>query len=189
MNNQQIRKAIKLQRANLPTNVIASKSRLIQDKLLQTDAWQSSNSIGAYFSHNGEVNCDLIIDAAWAAQKSCYLPVLVGQQQMQFREFNQDSQLVKNHYQIAEPVNTNIKSPEDLDLVCVPLVAFDQDCNRLGLGKGFYDRTFAFKQLQSRPLLIGLAYQLQLAENLLTATWDVPLDAVITEDNIYGELN
>jgi 5-formyltetrahydrofolate cyclo-ligase len=79
--------------------------------------------------------------------------------------------------------------PWSLDLVFVPLVAFDKEGHRLGMGGGYYDRTFAFKTKHSHlkgPKLIGLAHDFQLQSQLPVMPWDIPLNAVITEAAIYN---
>ena len=100
--------------------------------------------------------------------------------------------LQENTWGIAEPLlsaptNGDLIPPTDLDLVLLPLVAFDTACNRLGMGQGYYDRTFAFKQASpaSRPYLAGLAHQCQLLERVPSAPHDVPLDAIITDQHSY----
>ena len=69
----------------------------------------------------------------------------------------------------------------------MPLVGFSKDCFRLGMGKGFYDRTFSFKifNRRSSPMLVGLAHESQLVDSFPVESWDVRLDAVATERNIY----
>jgi 5-formyltetrahydrofolate cyclo-ligase len=79
-------------------------------------------------------------------------------------------------------------SPIRLDLLLVPLVGFDADCNRLGMGGGFYDRTLAYLTRRThwrRPRLVGIAHECQRVERLETGPWDVPLDAVATERRLY----
>ena len=76
-----------------------------------------------------------------------------------------------------------------LDVVIAPLVAFDESLNRLGMGGGYYDRTFAFRKrarVLRRPVLIGVAYSFQRVDRLQPENWDVPLDVVITEKESYG---
>ncbi len=95
---------------------------------------------------------------------------------------------VRNSYGIPEPVmsQTPVRT-RTLDAVLVPLVAFDRQGNRLGLGAGFYDRAFAFKNWHthaSRPALIGIAYTFQEVDQLEAASWDVPLDVIITPAEI-----
>lgn len=69
----------------------------------------------------------------------------------------------------------------------MPLVGFDATGNRLGMGGGFYDRSFAFKRIQpqQRPLLIGLAHSFQQLPQLPVASWDTPVDMVVTERAVF----
>ena len=76
----------------------------------------------------------------------------------------------------------------NLDLVIVPLLGFDQDCNRIGMGGGYYDRSFAFRRRfkhVKRPYLLGVAHEAQRVERIKAQPWDVSLDAVVTEKNLY----
>jgi 5-formyltetrahydrofolate cyclo-ligase len=76
-----------------------------------------------------------------------------------------------------------------LDLVLMPLVGFDADGNRLGMGAGFYDRKFAFlrhRRAWRRPLLLGIAFDAQRVERFDAALHDVPLWGVVTERAVYG---
>lgn len=78
--------------------------------------------------------------------------------------------------------------PWGLDLIILPLVAFDLSGNRLGMGGGFYDRTLSFKHQRCHwkgPKLIGIAHELQRVDLLPVNDWDIPLDAVITEQKLY----
>jgi 5-formyltetrahydrofolate cyclo-ligase len=76
----------------------------------------------------------------------------------------------------------------ELDLILLPLVAFDESGQRLGMGGGFFDRSLAFlawRQHWRKPHLIGLAYDFQKVAALPREPWDVPLDAVVTDQNVY----
>ncbi len=74
---------------------------------------------------------------------------------------------------------------QELDLVFLPLVAFDRVGHRVGMGGGYYDRTFAFvQQMHHKPILIGLAYEMQQVDGLPFCTWDIPLDGVLTEKQL-----
>lgn len=94
-----------------------------------------------------------------------------------------------NQYGISEPdipISHQLK-PIELDIVLMPLVAFDLNGNRLGMGGGFYDRSFSFlmrRKSNKKPRLIGVAYDFQEIETLDSDSWDVPLDAVVTESRL-----
>src|SRR5690606_20410008 len=73
-----------------------------------------------------------------------------------------------------------------VQLVCMPLVAFDQQGNRLGMGGGFYDRTLAFMhQPGQQPALLGCAYDWQKTTALAAEPWDIPLSAIATDQRLY----
>ena len=78
-------------------------------------------------------------------------------------------------------------APEALDLVLAPLVVFDPQRNRIGMGGGYYDRSFEFRKQAQRdaPILIGVAHELQKVDQLIAEDWDVRLDMVVTDGGIY----
>ena len=102
-----------------------------------------------------------------------------------FSYSDKSNTLRSNSFGIAEPVAGKLRiEPRQLDAVLLPLVAFDRNGCRLGMGAGFYDRAFAFKRnsgINKRPLMIGLAHHFQEVQQLPTDSWDVPLDAIITD--------
>lgn len=101
-----------------------------------------------------------------------------------FGKYCDGDTLINNQYGIPEPCgNLDLINPKDLDMAIVPLVAFDKNGNRLGTGKGYYDRTFSFKKQKQpiKPYLFGIAYSFQQIENLSPQLWDIPLDFVVTD--------
>lgn len=118
------------------------------------------------------------------------MPVL-RKNRLLFAPWDDSSDWEENRYGIPEPLcrHRDLLTPRQLDVVVVPLVAFDDSLNRLGMGGGYYDRTFAFRKRAGalrRPLLIGVAYSFQRVDALQAQSWDVPLDVVITEKESYG---
>ena len=99
---------------------------------------------------------------------------------MDFYSFKKGDPLIENRFHILEPENKqeNLIRPDLIDAIVVPLVAFDKRGNRMGMGGGFYDRML--KKVSAECLLIGVAYDFQLIENVPTESWDMPLDEVIT---------
>jgi len=153
----------------------------------------SSNlRVALYFAVNGELDPAPIMEKLWQTNHAVYLPILHNNDHgyMEFCQFNKENNkkdpLQKNRFGILEPVKTKSKliDPKQLDVVLMPLVAFDNQGNRVGMGAGYYDRSFNFLLNESRPqkpLLIGLGYDLQRVELLKPNSWDVPLNVVITE--------
>ena len=107
-----------------------------------------------------------------------------GESRLAFAPWRAGDPLVSNRYGIPEPDvrPSSLLSPEDMDLVVLPLVGFDLAGNRLGMGAGWYDRSFAFRRTRpAPPWLVGAAFSHQQSEALDRQAWDVPVDAVCTE--------
>jgi len=145
-------------------------------------AFINSNHIACYLPSKNEFDTQPIIDAIWQAEKICYLPVLSANS-LSFVAYHPGDTLQANQYNIPEPVDQSAPLMADqLDLVILPLIAFDSMGHRLGTGGGYYDRTFAFlHNAPNCPVMLGLAYDIQQAEGLPVDEWDVGLNAVITE--------
>ena len=159
----------------------------------------AARRIAGYWPCNGELDPLPLLGCAWAADQQVYLPVLTDNppQSLRFAAYRPDAPLRRNRFNIPEPdiVPSEWLEPSALDLVLTPLVAFDFTGNRLGMGGGFYDRSFAFRRDLDRcgqqPYLLGLGYQFQQVPVLPRQPWDVPLDAVVTEAAlwVFSEIN
>ena len=159
------------------------------NSMTRSRIFRRSKSIAAYISVNTEFTTGNLLLEILRRHKILYLPVLEGahQDHMQFTRLDMNSRLKKNRFGIPEPLHGKNIPAQRLDLVILPLLGFDQLGNRLGMGGGYYDRTFAFcKQSKrtARPFLLGLAYDVQQVDTLAAQPWDVPLDAVLTESGI-----
>jgi len=144
---------------------------------------QRATRIAAYLPVGGEVDCRVLIEEAWTRGREVYLPVLHGTS-LRFRPYTPSTRMVMNRFRIPEPVGGKELPPTALDVAITPLVAFDLAGNRLGMGGGFYDRSFRFLRQRNswrHPRLIGLAYEMQRVTAINTHAWDVPLDAAVTE--------
>lgn len=134
-----------------------------------------------YLANDGELDAAPIVERLLAAGKLVALPVIGASRRLAFHRYRPDATLALNRYGIPEPdsMTTSRIAPATLDVVLLPLVAFDTAGHRLGMGGGYYDATFAN---QHGALRIGLAHALQRsADPLPQRPWDIPLDAVITE--------
>lgn len=190
MDTRQIsRKKLQQQRAKITLNEQKKISAIIAEQLSQHPIFLQSRTIASYKPIQHEIDPSELIQKAWKNKQNCYLPVLYLQQLI-FCPYQADTLLKKNRFNIPEPplsLDACI-APQDIDLVLVPLVGFTEKGQRLGMGAGFYDRSFAFllnSPRAARPFLLGLAYEWQKLASFIEKSWDVPLNAVITEKQIY----
>lgn len=145
----------------------------------------SFKRFAVYAPSDGELDPSPIADRLLAANKTVTLPVVERSRELTFYQYDTDTRIVRNRFDIPEPdtaVATRV-SAAILDVVLVPLVAFDDAGIRLGRGGGYYDATFGGRR---HALLIGLAHELQHHAGIVHEHWDVPLDAVITERVVRG---
>ena len=197
LSKQQIRKEIRQKRQSLSPAVSETAGVGVYDQLKKYPPFFRANRVACYLANDGEVSLTAVINALWQRKKTACLPVLFGfgsstgfgNRLMHFAPYQSDSTMQDNQYGIAEPlvsIRHQIK-PMALDIVLMPLVAFDQQGNRLGMGGGYYDRSFSFlmrHKSSRKPKLIGVAYDFQEIDQLSSDSWDVPLDAVVTESRL-----
>ena len=153
-----------------------------------SDLFQQNHHIACYLPRENEFDILPIIEEIWRASKKCYLPVLSSEKEktLQFIEYQKNDDLYPNQYGILEPVFSvdKIQNSKDLDVVLVPLLAFDLQGHRLGSGGGYYDRTFSFlmttENLQ-KPYLLGVGFDTQKVGQLEADSWDVSLEGILTE--------
>lgn len=190
-NLAQLRKKIRQQRRNLSRKQQQHHQQAVTRLLSKQLFFLKSRRIAIYSHSDGEMHTDQIIRLIHQQKKLCYLPVLFPFQhnKLWFLPYRQNQRLRKNRFGINEPAHIKEKIKDwSIDIIFMPLVAFDTNGNRLGMGGGFYDRTLsAGKKLtqMKKPLLIGLAHELQKTNQLMTNEWDIPLDAVLTEKKLY----
>ena len=158
--------------------------------LVNQDFFRTAQRVAFYHPADGEIDPGLLLELALSEGKSCFLPVLSkdNPDSVSFSPYEANTELIENQYGILEPVCSGITvPPTNLDVVFVPLVGFSADCSRLGMGKGYYDRSFGFKisRQHSNPLLVGLAHESQLVDSIPLQSWDVRLDAIATDKKIY----
>lgn len=183
---QTLRLELRARRRALSPAQQAAASAWVLRHLTQNPVFMRAKHIALYIANDGELDPAPIAEQLWKMGKQLYLPVLHPSQERQlwFVEYHPDSALKPNRFGIPEPlVNGQHKMPAKLlDVVLMPLVGFDAAGNRLGMGGGFYDTTFAFKQGASgKPYLFGLAHECQEVNSLNTAQWDIPLYAIVTD--------
>lgn len=171
---------------------LGARAALLRDQqlcrhLLALPLLQHCRHIAGYWPNDGEIG-PLPALRHWHQQgKTVYLPQLLANKQLRFACWHGDVRgLRANRFGIPEPVQRRHVSGCQLDAVLMPLVAFDRNGNRLGMGGGYYDRSFAFRLVgwRNRPLLIGLAHDFQQQPALPCESWDIPLDMIVTNRGV-----
>jgi 5-formyltetrahydrofolate cyclo-ligase len=182
----EMRRAIRARRRAITTGQRAVADRAICRTIRALGAYRSARRLAVYLAFDGEPSLESLIRLACNQHKRLYAPVLQGSD-MTFAPLRQTGRLRKNWFGIAEPERKDLIDPRKLDLVLTPLVAFDGNGHRLGVGRGYYDRCFAFlahRRRWHRPMLLGVAYSMQEVAEIVPATWDVRLSGVVTEQGI-----
>ena len=182
MLRNQLRQQIRKTRANLTALQQQQAENSITQQALALIEARNAQHIALYVSFDGEISTDKLIKTLWAQDKHVYLPVLhpFNPNHLLFLRYLPDTPMLKNKFGIWEPkLNVqNVLPLDELDILFTPLVAFDKQGNRLGMGGGFYDRTLQNWQ-NSSFIPVGLAHQCQQVEQLPTEAWDVPLHQIL----------
>ncbi len=179
---QTLRQQIKQRRRSLDEDQHLHWSQAICRRVLQSSDYAIASRVAAYLPFRGEVDPRPVLHGAHSDDKSVFVPV-VNDNNIAFVPWEPDCPLVKNRYGIDEPATEGTALPAgELDLVLCPLVAFDRQCNRIGMGAGFYDRAFHFvRGTVKGPRLLGVAFGFQEVGDIDPQPWDIPLHAVVTE--------
>lgn len=148
--------------------------------------------VAIYHAYGHEADASKVIDLARKRGCVVYLPVITSfrHSRMEFLRFDADERLKRNKFGISEPDPASAPRipARHLDLILLPLVAFDTNGWRLGSGAGFYDRRLShlhIGRLWRRPKLVGIAYEFQKVDRLDPHRWDVPLDAIVTDRRFH----
>jgi len=188
---QALRQQLRAKRRGVLAQQQRSAAVAVAAQVQSLSAFQRANTIALYLANDGELSPEVLLQQCSQLGKQCYLPVVAENQQMSFAHYQPGARLQANRFGILEPLSCAPRIPaQDLDLVLMPLVGFDRSGARLGMGGGYYDRAFDFlnpagiRPQAQGPKLFGLAYSLQEVERLEVASWDIPLDAIITEREV-----
>jgi 5-formyltetrahydrofolate cyclo-ligase len=193
MNNRaNLRREIRTRRRALTEHQQLEAAGRLAGRLTGLHMFRTCRRVAFYYPSDGEIDPTPAMEAAWAARKRCYLPVLLhlNGNRLRFVEVAPGDTLEANCYGIPEPVASprRWRQAMHMDLILMPLVAFDAGGNRLGMGGGYYDRTLSFLRHRGRwrkPHLLGLAHEFQRVATLDRQDWDVPLDGAVTDAGYY----
>ena len=189
---QQLRRQLRAARRALTPAQQRQAAHGLYRQLAQHPLFRRARHIALYLPNDGEIDPRPLLREAQRRGKRTYLPVLSDwpRTKMVFQQVRRGEKLRPNRFGIPEP---RIKRARQrtiwaLDLILLPLVGFDDEGGRLGMGGGFYDRSLAYRPRRTAwhaPVLVGLAHECQKVERLAQASWDVPLQGTVTDRGWY----
>lgn len=176
-----LRLTLRKRRQALPGFRQYKSANQIYSVLQQCQEFKAAKRIASYLANDGEIDPKIIHQAAWQQGKQLFLPIPVANQCLKFAPYQRRSNLCSGQWGIKQPRYAKwIASSADLDLILVPLVAFDQYGNRLGRGGGYYDRFLKTLRFKSGTKVFGLAHPFQQVPQIPIEDWDMPLDGIVT---------
>jgi 5-formyltetrahydrofolate cyclo-ligase len=179
-----LRKSIERKRNTLSTSEVLEKSSRIKKRIFEMDLFRDAQTILFYVSYGNEVYTHDMIKESISLGKTVVVPKSVTKNNALILSRLTDwNNLEVGAYNILEPKQESIEQVdvESIDLIIVPGVVFDESGNRIGHGKGYYDRLLN----DSRNIpSIGLAFEFQIVENIKSEQHDEKIDIIITEDRI-----
>ncbi|MEN3003884.1 5-formyltetrahydrofolate cyclo-ligase [Dehalobacterium formicoaceticum] len=187
MKKKQRKELLKI-RGSLDRNQVREKSKIICEKILQFPSFQKASTVMLYLPFRNEVDVMPLIEHLWQENKRVVIPVCEPKDIVivpsELRDLEED--LAPGTWGILEPKADKMRpvAPEELDCVIVPGVAFDEACNRLGYGGGYYDRFLP--RLKEQTPKIAVAFAMQIVPSLDPDPYDIPMDLVVTEDKVYS---
>jgi 5-formyltetrahydrofolate cyclo-ligase len=147
--------------------------------------------VAGYWAVRGELPLNLAVASLTRRDQRYFLPVLGQARQLRFAEYREGTALQSNRFGIPEPEvpSETLHTADDMDVILLPLLAFDRKGHRLGTGGGWYDSSLAFignEPRPARPLLVGIGYAFQEIEAVPIEPWDVDLDYVATDAELIA---
>jgi 5-formyltetrahydrofolate cyclo-ligase len=182
-----LRKTLRSRRRAIPPTVRAAAARKVARRVSAAGWLAAGRRIGVYLPMPEELDTAPLL--ALLRRRGCTisLPRVVSKRHGRMRFFDLRDGVARGAFGILEPRGVKSRPVRCLDVVFVPLVGFDPQGNRLGMGRGFYDTCFAHlrrHQYWRRPILVGVAYEAQCVPALPVESHDVPLDAIVTESTL-----
>lgn len=187
-----LRQKLRARRRALPAEQQKQAAGRLATNVAGSRLFLASRRIACYLPNDGEIDTRPILAHIRRRRKDCYLPVLsrLSHDRLWFARMETDTNLIANRFGIPEPAvpARDLVRAQDLDLILMPLVGFDDQGHRLGMGGGYYDRSLEFLRHRHhwrKPHLLGIAYDFQRVNGLTADPWDIPLAGVITDQAVY----
>jgi len=184
-----LRRELKDRRSGLLKSEVLNKSNQIKERIFSLKEFKQAHAVLFYISYDNEVYTHDMIKESIPKGKRIVVPISDKEnRRLILSEFDEWNNLKPGSYGILEPRKDKIKeiSVEEVDLIIVPGVGFDEKGRRIGHGKGYYDNLL---RKSTKALRIGLAFELQIVDHVPTEEHDVPLDRIVTEKRVINCFN
>lgn len=178
MNKQELRKDIREKKRHFPQSELREMSLRICDILLANERIKEADTILMYYPLPDEVDVRPLLQELEKQGKTLLLPKVVSNTEMTLHRYEGESSLCIGSYNIMEPIGREYESIEMIDLAIVPGMAFDKEGNRLGRGKGYYDR---FLSRARNIYKVGVCFPFQLVESVPSDDNDIKMNDVIRD--------
>ena len=192
LSRPQLRRLLRKARRSLTPAEQRQAAQGLYRQLAQNPLFRRARHVSLYLPMDGEIDPRLLLREAQRRGKATYLPVLSAwpRTKMVFQRVRPGDRFKPNRFRIPEPHISPRQQRKiwALDLILMPLVGFDDQGGRLGMGGGFYDRSLAYqarRKAWQKPVLLGLAHECQKVERLAVASWDVPLQGTVSDKRWY----
>jgi 5-formyltetrahydrofolate cyclo-ligase len=179
-----LRKKLRERRRNLEINDRKAMDQAIRQFLVTYIAQSGPMVVAAFWPFDGEPDLSPVFELLESDGVTLALPVIRHSSEttsMSFRRWSKATPMKNNRYGIPEPVAAPKISLSEIELLLMPLVGWDEDCGRLGMGRGYYDRALRPFRQSPNPVRVGVAYGLQKVSHVPAEPWDIPLHRVLSE--------
>ncbi|MBE9539008.1 MAG: 5-formyltetrahydrofolate cyclo-ligase [Proteobacteria bacterium] len=178
-----MRSILRQRRQALSANAQATAGNGVTQQVFELPEWQGVQRIAIYHAADGEIDTKAIIQHCHRQEIQVYLPVMGAARSIVFARYCPGEALIQNSFGLFEPpAGAPLCPVANLDIIFLPLVAWDSGGGRLGMGGGYYDRVLAGS---TGSLLVGMAHQIQEVEKVPRDSWDIPLNAIVTDTATY----
>ena len=183
-NRKELRKSKIQARNSLSPEERERLSAIISDRIASSEIFKNAETVLIYRATKGEVRLDALEKADEAAGKRLVYPLCISDSEMISLLPEDENAWKPGYFGIMEPVREKSAEipPEEIDLVICPCTVFDEDCGRMGMGAGFYDRYLA-KCVNAH--IAAVAFEVQKADPIPMEPWDKPMEMVFTEAGTY----
>ncbi len=174
---KELREIVRQRKSLYSERELKAWSRLISDKILRLPQVQEAHVVMLYCSLPDEVDTHEMIKYLNGKGKKILLPAVISDTEMELRLYESDDDLQIGKFNITEPIGKAFNNVEEIDVMIIPGMGFDRQGNRLGRGKGYYDR---FLRLAPKIFKVGVCFHFQVFEQVPTDKHDIRMDTVVS---------